>query len=178
MPGSSSRRPSRRTLLVYLAAWLAVGAIVVLVAVALLDGGSSADGTLPPVRQTALESAAHAAGCRLERRRPSDDARAAAAAGGSYAKAPSVDALQAALRRGTVVLSYRPGLPEELLSKLQAIQRTIPRATILTPGTRRMQDAVAMSAYRRLLVCPRVSAEGLDALRLFQGRYLGSGPGR
>jgi hypothetical protein len=102
-----------------------------------------------------------------------------AEAGVDVVEAPDVaGALRAALRHGTVVLRYRPGLTKELVSKLLAIQKTIPRATILAPGTRRMRDAVEMTAYRRLLACPRLSTEGIDALRLFQGRYLGSGPGQ
>jgi hypothetical protein len=177
--GQGPRRPSRRTLLMYLAAWLAVGAAIALVAVVALDDGSDAEGTLPPVRHTALESAARAAGCRLERRRSDDDdTRAAPATGGSYRKAPSAGALGAAQRRGTVVLSYRPDLPEDMLKKLRIIQKTVPRGTILAPGARTMPYEVAISAYRRLLSCPRLSTEGLDAVRLFQGRYLGSGPGR
>ena len=61
MNGQRPRRPSRRTLLTYLAAWLAVGAAIALVAVALLTAGTAEPGEREPDAIALLLVLAHVA---------------------------------------------------------------------------------------------------------------------
>ena len=54
----------------------------------------------------------------------------------------------------------------------------MPEGTIVAPNDTGMRFELAVVAYRRLLGCPRFTAQALDAVQLFRGRYLGSGPDR
>jgi hypothetical protein len=143
----------------------------------LVSSGGLADGQpdLPPVRQPELANAVRAGGCRIS---PARDAAGSdvPARPGSYEDAPPTRTLSAALRRGTIVILYRAGLDDDLEHKLHAIQGGIPNGTIVTPSPTHTTDDVAIAAYGRRLVCPRLTADSMDALRLFRGRYLGSGP--
>jgi len=167
----------------YAAAWILGGALLAVVAVVVL-GGRSEDVSLPPVRQPELRTAARAAGCELVRARagarlnPPVDGPGSAppAAPGVYERAPAVDALTAALRRGVVVIHVRPDVLDGLLEQLTLLQRAVPEGTLVTPNATRMRYAVAATAYRRLLGCPRITPATLDAVRLFRGRFIGSGP--
>ena len=169
-------RPSARTLASYIAGWAAVGACVA--AALLLSSGGSHDESpaLPPVRQPELANAVRAGGCSLARERTPAAGSAAPAKPGIYDAPPTQTALSAALRHGTVVISYRPALDGELTDKLRAIQDTVPSGTILMPAASDLTGDVTIAAYGRTLACPRLTDSSVDALRLFQGRYLGSGP--
>lgn len=178
-PASGSA--GRRAVLGYIAAWVVTGAIVALGIVAVLRGGDD-EVALPPVRQTELSQAAREAGCQLRAgaaargdEPPIAGPPARAAAAGVYENAPSARALVGALRRGLVVISYRPDLPEERRDQLETVQRAVPEGTIVVRDDR-MRFVVAVSAWQRLLGCPRAGPKTLDALRLFSGRFLGSGP--
>jgi len=166
----------------YLVAWLLPGAAVVAAVVLLAGGRSPPAADLPPVRQIDLSQAARAAGCELRRgaARPPlaprvdgpHGARPAAAA--VHRAAPPVPALLAAMRRGIIVLHFRTDLvTDDQLRQLEALQRLVPRGSILTPDTTGMPYAVAATAHRRLLGCPRFSDRAIDAIRLFRGRHLG-----
>ena len=137
---------------------------------------------LPPVRQVDLVQAARVAGCRLERagRTPLNPPVAGAvdvapAAPGIYERPPDSERVVGALRRGYIAIHYRPGLDDDLVDALGEIQRTVPEGTLLVPNDT-MSYEVAATAWRRLLGCPRFSRQAVDALRLFRGRFLGSGP--
>jgi len=137
---------------------------------------------LPPVRQIELVDAARAAGCRLERARdrplnpPVQGAAASPAEPGVYDAQPDVEMLVATLRRGRVVIQYRPGLARSRVRELERLQAAVPEGTLVVPNATRMPYEVAITAWRRLLGCPRFTDEAIDALRLFRGRFLGSGP--
>jgi hypothetical protein len=181
-PRDSRPRSTARTFAAYVAAWAAVGSIVALV---LLRVGGNEDEPLPPVRQPELARAIRAGGCRL-----AVPARQAIADGGGlpapgaaapsepgvYERPPPASALSAAVRRGTVVVRYRPGLDDEHVDQLESMQEGVPRGTILTPGAAQMRADVTVEAYFRALTCPRLTDVSLDALRLFRGRFLGSRP--
>jgi hypothetical protein len=164
----------------YAAAWLAAGAAVALLLVVLLDGEDTVD--LPPVRQVELVDAARVGGCRLERgggrplNPPVEGRRGGAATPGVYDRPPSDAMLVAALRRGRVVIHYRPGLPGERVRALERLQEAVPDGTIVVPNATRMPYELAITAWQRLLGCPRFTDEVLDAVRLFRGRFIGSGP--
>ena len=168
----------------YAAVWALLGAAVAAAFVVARGDAPPEGGELPPLEQTDLVTASRVAGCRLQTVRPGDPADALAGATsneapaepGVYERAPSRGRLVAALGKGTVVVRYRPGLAREVVERLEALQAVVPRGTILTPDSTGMRYEVAVVAYRRVLGCPRLTTRALDALRLFRGRYLGSGP--
>lgn len=179
------RRGTRLATLGYAAAWLAGAAITAVLAVTVLDSADGDEVTLPPVRETQLANAARDARCELVHAAPGDRLNpavdgpsAAPAAPGVYAHAPSSAALVGALRHGIVVIHVGAGVPDGTSDLLADMQRAIPEGTIVAPGAPGMPFALAVTAYRRLLACPRYTAATLDAARLFRGRFLGTGPDR
>jgi hypothetical protein len=179
---SSEHRPARWPALVfYVVSWLAIGAAVAGVVIALLHGADD-EVELPPVRATELTRAADAADCRLRRggQRASaapavEGPRAAPARGGTYTRALPEAGLVGAMRRGAIVIHYRRDLGEDDVERLETLQQTLPRATILVPHEG-MPYRLAATAWRRLLGCRQLSARTLDAIQLFRGRYVGQGP--
>jgi hypothetical protein len=75
---------------------------------------------------------------------------------------------------------FRRTLPDEQLRLLRAVHDERPGRSLLVPDARGMPYAVAATAWRRLLACPRVDRAGdvADALRAFRARYEGKGPER
>lgn len=175
---------ARRALVAYIAAWLIGAAIVAIVVIVLLGGGDDETVQLPPVHQTELDSAARLAGCDLRRTRgdelvnpPVEGAGGVATARpGFYEEQPEIDSLTAALRRGIVVIHFRSGLDESRVDELRTIQEAVPTGTIVTQNATGMGYEVAATAYRRLLGCRRFTDAASEAIRLFHGRWLGSGP--
>lgn len=176
--------PSRRALATYGAAWLVAAALVAVVAVVVLDGGGPDAVSLPPVEEIELNDAARAAGCELRRERRgerlnppvSGAAGVVPARADTYEDAPAIGSLVAALRRGLIVIHVRGDLEEERLDLLRSIQEAAPNGTIVTPNETGMRFEVAVTAYRRLLACERLTEASIEALQLFRGRYVGSGP--
>lgn len=163
----------------YALAWLLVGGTVAVLAVVL--GGTPERPALPPVRETDLGTAARKARCTLRSSGRSEPglrvtgAPSRPAAPGIYDPMPSVTSLVGAVRRGIVVIHYRPTLPTSRIEQLRALHATVPNGTVVTPNAQ-MPYEVAVTAWRRLLGCARFDARAFDALRLFGGRYVGSGP--
>ena len=177
-----SPRTGRRALLRYATGWVLAGALVVGLAVAALDAPGDEEVSLPPVREVELTPAARTAGCDLApagRDAPglvvAGPAGGAPAAPGAYREPPPVDAQIAALRRGTIVVHHDPELPGEQVERLDTLRRAVPRGTILIANPT-MSYAVAVTAWRRLLGCPRFDSRSIDAMRLFRGRFIGRGP--
>jgi hypothetical protein len=174
---------SRRPAVAYALAWLVAVALAVGVVFAIFGGGSD-DVALPPVRATQLEQAAVRGRCELQRPRPgrplnppvegAPGARPAAA--GVYEEPVATASLIAAQRKGIVVIQFREGLGNDVKKRLEKLQAAVPKGTIVAPNGTGMQFEIAVTAYRRLLGCPRFTTQMLDAVRLFRGRYLGSGP--
>jgi hypothetical protein len=170
--------------LAYAAAWLVGAALLVGVLLLLLDGGEPDEVSVPPVRGTELTRAARHAGCELrharlgERLNPPVDGAAAAepARPGVYEDAPDELALRAALRHGIVVIHFRD-LEHGDVELLRKLQEAAPDGTIVAPNETGMPFAVAVTAYRRLLGCRRLDESSVDAIQLFRGRFVGSGPG-
>jgi hypothetical protein len=177
------RRGSGRSLLRYAAGWLLTGVAVAVVALAVIGGDDEDEVPVPPVREIELTKAAGDAGCTVRQARagerlvpPVDGPPGRAARPGVLSRAPDPGTLTAATRRGIVVIQYRPGLARDSVERLRSLQEAVPAGTILTPTASRMPYEVAVTAHRRLLGCPRFSERTIDALQLFRGRYLGSGP--
>lgn len=167
----------------YVLSWLAGGAVVAVVLVALLREDAV---TLPPVHETELTSAAARAGCDLRRAAPMEVTRPPVdGAAGTVAAAPGIydtplepARLGAAVRRGIVVIHHRPDVPADVRDQLETIQKALPEGTIVTPDRSGMPYELAVTSYRRLLGCRQVRGTWIDALRLFRGRFIGTGPDR
>jgi hypothetical protein len=181
--GRRGRRTPRGALLLYAGAWLVgVGLIVGLVFAIFGEGDDTV--SVPPVRETELVDAAVQSRCELrtartgERLNPPVDgpAGAAAAKPGFYDRPVASGALAAAVRRGIVVIQFRGDLDGKNVDALKTLQAAVPTGTIVAPNDTGMRFELAVTAYRRLLGCPRFSEQALDAVQLFRGRFLGSGP--
>ncbi len=185
--GETGRSHSSRRLATYVLSWVAAGAMTTAVVLVLLRSG---DGprraptvTLPPVREIALVDAVRKSRCRLQRSRRGSPLRAATArtqpaAPRIYNAAPATQTLNAATRRGIIVIQYHPQTPAKRIEQLRQLQRTVPHGTILAPATPTRRDALIVASYQRLLRCPQISDATLNALHLFRGRFIGRGPER
>lgn len=165
----------------YVAAWLTATAIVAGLAIVLLGDDVPDTVSLPPIRETQLVDAARRAGCELRRsdgggRSDRGGSPAATAARpGFYEDPPDAASLDAALRRGVIVISFKSDLDPGRVDELRRVQEAAPNGTIVTPSST-MTFEVAAAAYRRFLGCPRATDASIEATLLFRGRFLGSGP--
>ncbi len=163
--------------------WLAAGAVVAVLAILALGGGEPKTVAVPPVEETRLDHAALAAGCELKRASPREQlnpavtgpAAAPSAHAGFYDEAPDPASLVSALRKGVIVIQFRD-LDGDRMDELRDLQEALPEGTIVAPNSTGMPYRVAVTAYRHLLGCGRISDEAIEAVQLFRGRYLGSGP--
>lgn len=177
--GSSGRAAAR-----YAAVWLVAAAVVVGVVFAIFGGGDADTVSVPPVRETELVDAAGHGRCQVrtaaagEQLNPPVDGPAGGrpASPGFYDKPVASALLTAAVRRGTIVIQFRPGLDDNSLAALKALQAAVPEGTIVVPNATRMPFELVVVGYRRQLACPRFTTRALDAVQLFRGRFLGSGP--
>jgi hypothetical protein len=168
----------------YTAAWLvaAAAAVAVVFAVSGSDGENTV--SVPPVREPELTKAAGQSRCELRTARAGEQfnppvdgpAGGRPARPGFYEDPIAGAALSSAVRNGIVVIQFREGLDGERLEALKTLQEAIPQGTIVAPNATGMPFEVAVTAYRRLLGCPRFNDQALDAVQLFRGRFLGSGP--
>ena len=133
----------------------------------------------PPVREVALGDAMRNAGCDVRR----SSRRATASAGATVAPGIYRHPVTAAERRrvvraGVVVIEYRRGVDRTTLARLVSIQRAAPqRHACWRPSAVLRDDAISVTTFGRQLRCPAMTASSFDALQLFRGRYVGSGPG-
>jgi len=178
-----ARNGSRLAALAYAAAWLVAATVIVGVLLALLDTGEPDEVSLPPVQETELTLAARHAGCELHHARPGERLNppvvggigALPARAGFYEESPSASSLLAALREGVVVIQFR-NLDGSDVDLLRTFQEAVPDGTIVAPNESGMPFAVAVTAYRRLLGCRDLNEPSVDAIQLFRGRFIGSGP--
>lgn len=168
----------------YAAVWMTVGAALAALAVTVLDEPAPR-ATLPPIHETRLLDAVRTADCQLRRldeheplRPPVDGPSGTPARATFYTTAPPVRRLTAALRRGVIVIYYGRRVHGDRLDLLRALQMLVPQGTIVAPDTTGMRYEVAAAAYRRLLGCARFTDATVDAIRLFRGRHIGTGPDR
>ncbi len=183
-PRRRDTQGSRRAVFAYAVAWLVAAAAAVGVIFAIFGRDDADTVSLPPVRETELSHAAGQSRCELrlakagERLNPPVDGPAGGrpASPGFYEKPIAAAELSAAVRHGIVVIQFREGLDGERLEALKTLQAAIPAGTIVAPNGSGMRFELAVTAYRRLLGCPRFNDQALDAVQLFRGRFLGSGP--
>jgi hypothetical protein len=174
---------SRLATLAYAAAWLVAATLIVGVVLAVLDSDEPDEVSLPPVYETKLSEAAARAGCELRRAKGGEHVNPPVAGGvgamparpGFYEESLDPASLLAAMREGVVVIQFR-GLASSDVSMLRSVQEAIPSGTIVAPNDTGMPFVVAVTAYRRLLGCRSLNESSVDAIRLFRGRFVGSGP--
>ena len=180
---SGSRNGSRLATLAYAAAWLVAATVIVGALLAVLDGDDPNEVSLPPVQGTELDTAAARAGCELRRAHARERLNPPVLGGAGAAPAPpgfheeSIDgeSLLAAMREGVIVLQFRDLAPTDL-DLLRDFQAAVPDGTIVARNDTGMPFVVAVTAYRRLLGCRTLDQSSLDAIQLFRGRFVGSGP--
>lgn len=190
---SRQRDPARRRVgagrdvvaghLAYLVGWLTAGCVLVIAAAALLGGGderSDARIATFPIHDIVLVNAMRRARCKLRAVTPptTDTSTHAASPTGTFAAPLPAASHAGALRRGIVVIEYRKGLDPTHIDQLAAVQRSIPRGTIVAPARRPTSYALSATTFRRTLTCRDFDDATLDALQLFRGRFVGSGPQR
>jgi hypothetical protein len=176
----------RRAVILYAAAWLVAAAVAVGLIFAIFGGDGDDTVNVPPVRETKLGDALGQSRCVLRTAAPGAHLNPAVdgpaggrpARPGFYDKPVPTGELTAAVRRGIVVIQFRPGLADDVLDALKQLQEAVPEGTIVAPNNTGMHFELAVVAYRRLLGCPRATDRALDAVQLFRGRFLGSGPAR
>ena len=177
------RNGSGLATLAYAAAWLSAAAVIVGVLLAVLDSDEPVEVSLPPVHETELHTAAARAGCELQRAETGErlnppvlgGAAAAAAAPGFYDESPNGESLLAAMREGVIVIHFRD-LGSSEVDLLREFQEAVPDGTIVVRNETAMPFVVAVTAYRRLLGCRTLNQSSVDAIQLFRGRFVGSGP--
>ena len=178
-----ARNGSRLATLAYAAAWLVAAAVIIGLLLAVLGTGEPDEVSVPPVHETELHEAAARAGCELERAHAGErlnppvlgGAAAAPAAPGFYDQPLNGESLLAAMREGVIVVHFRD-LPSSELDLLRDLQEAVPDGTIVVRSETSMPFAVAVTAYRRLLGCRTLNQASVDAIQLFRGRFVGSGP--
>jgi hypothetical protein len=182
--GDGGGPAARRALVGYAVAWLVAAAAAVGVIFVIFGDGDDDTVSVPPVLETELAQAAGRGRCELRRATAGEQlnppvdgpADAAPARPGLYDEPVASAALTAAMRHGIVVIQFRPGLEGDRLDELETLQAAVPAGTIVAPNATGMKFELAVTAYRRLLACPRFTTQALDAVQLFRGRFIGSGP--
>ncbi len=167
-----------RALASYIAGWIAtagVAAVLGLLAVRTISPDTR------PLRRSPDPIAAVRDRCVLKatsspQRPPVAGRESAPAATGVYTTSPSVARLIGALRRGVVVVQYRPGLSGTDVARLRSAFGLGGGLRIVTPDATAMPYVVAGTAWGRLIGCHRLDAKVMSALSRFALRYQGLGP--
>lgn len=192
---------------------VAAGVLVAAAAIALLvvvdpfgggdgggEGGEAAanlypeGGSVPEPRETELDAAAEAAGCRVRRDKvegqehtqesvryranppTSGDHDPVPAEDAVYSNMPPVENLVHTLEHGRIVVQFKPGTPAPVRSNLRALYDEDPAHVVLTPNETGMDAQIAATAWGNALVCPRVNDRVYDAVRAFRDRFRDRGP--
>jgi hypothetical protein len=179
----TDRHGSRLATLVYAASWLVAATAIIAGLLVVLGTDEPNEVSLPPVQETELARAARSAGCELRRARAGEQLNppvvggtgATPAPAGFYEEPLDPVSLLAAQRSGVIVVQFRD-LESDDVDLLHEFQEAVPDGTIVVPNDTGMPFAVAVTAYRRLLGCSELNQSSVDAIQLFRGRFVGSGP--
>jgi hypothetical protein len=179
----AGRHASRLATLAYTATWLVAASAIVGALLVVLGTDEPNEVSLPPVQETELAQAARRAGCELRRARAGEQLNPPVVGGTGETSAPAgfyeepLDpaSLLAAQRSGVIVVQFRD-LESDDVDLLHDFQQALPDGTIVVPNDTDMPFAVAVTAYRRLLGCTELNQSSVDAIQLFRGRFVGSGP--
>ncbi len=159
-------------------------------------GKPTSSASIPPVaipaQKTALLSqAAKAAGCQVRsfpdygrnhvtgnvkyKTNPptSGDHAATPAQDGSYAggPAPAPGNYVHALEHGRIEIQYKPGLPRRQIGQLETLFNERQQYVLLFQNNTGMVYPVAVTAWTRMLACPKFTPDVFDAIRAFRDTY-------
>ena len=95
---------------------------------------------------------------------------------GVHRRPRSPEALVGALRRGYIVVQYRPSLERDVVRMLEREFGRDAPPTVVAPDGTGMRFAVAVTAWSRLLGCSSTDGDVLNAAQDFRRRYAGLGP--
>lgn len=84
--------------------------------------------------------------------------------------------LVGALRRGYIVVQYRPSLEAALVRRLRREFGAGDPPTVVAPDATGMRFTVAVTAWSRLLGCADLGEDTIAAAQEFRRRYAGAGP--
>ena len=146
---------------------------------------------IPPQRTANLTAAAKAAGCEVrdlpnygrdhteepvtyKSNPPTSGAHnPVPASDGTYPKGETPDAghLVHALEHGRIQFQYKPGTPVAQVGRLLSLFEEREAYVLLYENATGMKYAVAATAWRHLLGCPRFNDNVWDALRAFRDEY-------
>ncbi len=176
---------------------LAVAAVAAVVIIAATSGGRSGAGK-PEKPGAVLLASARAAGCELhsysnlgQEHTPSNVAyKTNPPTSGPHNPVPADDGIYDAggsppvgktvhaLEHGRVEVQWKPGLPPGDVAQLQraVFSQNAGRHALLFQNQTAMPYAVAATAWRQLIGCPRFSPGALAALRDFRARYTDKAP--
>ena len=182
---------------------LALAAMAALVVVVLGVGGDDGGGgggeglpepNLPAAKITDLARAVEAAGCE-DRQFKSEGAGHVEedvtyksnpphsgphyqipAEDGQYDDPPRKEALVHALEHGRIIVQYKPDVAPIVKSNLTKLFDENAYHVILTPNGTGMRPPIAVTAWTRVLTCPRVTPQVYDAIRTFRDQYVDQGP--
>ena len=187
---TGSRSP-RWPVVRYAAAWLLAGCLAAGAVVTAVRGASEPSDVTPEPRRAAVETpvASPAGRCVMRRDRgrgtrsalrviqpPTLGPPATPARLGVHARPPRPAALVGALRRGFIVVQYRPSLDRDVVRRLEREFGRGSPPTIVTPDATGMRFAIAVTAWSRLLGCPSGDERSRAAAQDFRLRYAGVGP--
>ena len=97
---------------------------------------------------------------------------------GVYSDAPTTSTTKNfvhTLEHGRIIIQYDPGLQKRRIDQLGGLFNEDPYHMVLMPN-RRMDYAVAVTAWGHLLGCEKVTDATFDAVRGFRDRYRDQGP--
>jgi hypothetical protein len=104
-------------------------------------------------------------------------------ADGAYLERPPIARAVHSMEHGRVEIHYDPDLPEEQQLALKGVFDEDPDGMLLFPDGEapyapndNTQYAVAVTAWRQLVVCPEYNETVLDVIRNFRDTYRGNGP--
>ena len=166
-----------RALAAYIAGWIAtagVAAVLGLLAVRTISPDTSPLRRHDPI--AAVRDRCVVRATTAPQRPPVAGRRSAPAGTGVYSASPSVRRLVGALRRGVVIVQYRPGLSGTDVERLRRTFGSTAGLRIVTPDATAMPYVVAGTAWGRLIGCRRLDASVISALSRFATRYQGLGP--
>ncbi len=169
--------PNPRALASYIAGWIAtagVAAALGLLAVRAISPDARPFRRVDPI--AAVRDRCVIRQTTSPQRPPVAGRPASPAPTGIYGTSPSATRLVGALRRGVVVVQYRPGISGNDVERLRRAFGSRAGLRIVTPDATAMPYVVAGTAWGRLIGCRRLDAKVMSALFQFAARYQGTGP--
>lgn len=184
----NAERPPRWPVVRYATTWLVAGCLAA-GAVVIAVRGTSEPRPARPATVAEPRASAPAASCVVRRdsgrvassalrvmQPPTLGPRARPAPPGIHTRPLPPAALVGALRRGVIVVQYRPSLRRALVKRLRREFGGDDPPTIVTPDATGMRFAVAVTAWSRLLGCASARGDALAAAHDFRRRHAGVGP--